>query len=178
MKRLLFALVLTFVSIFFILANASASPIPSSAVQVTPESIGFTFKSLKTHWAKAVVAHPEADLLMTYRSPKALHGVASTMTIRYDRIPKASKAIGNLQKYVDGWIKEYPRLGYEVTDTQTLTGKEAAVQLDLSSIFRKVRQTIFLKDDLAIILTCSTHPEAFEQESKACDQIVKAFHWL
>ena len=86
-----------------------------------------------------------------------------------------------MKQFVKQWIKDYPRLGFEILSSKPLKVNGSAAFL-IDTIHREgskqLRQVVFLKEKKAVILTCRDHKDSFEKSVKGCNEIIRTFKWL
>lgn len=203
MKNIVFILVGLFASTSF------AAPIPGTASSklVSPEiglyrsPNGFTIAAGKSGWtltsppkdskhvaamylpreATSVAQQMKADLqakgdvVKTTRQPASQESKAA-LTVRVDELKKET----TLDKYVQRWMKEYPRYGFDVLGSAAFTqNKQRGYVLDLVNRDQKkqLRQVVFVKDKKAVILTCRDQQATFKDSLKSCNEIIRNFTW-
>lgn len=100
----------------------------------------------------------------------------AVLTVRVDDLKKET----TLDKYVQRWMKEYPRFGFDVLGSGAFSqNKQRGYVLDLVNRDQKkqLRQVVFLKGKEAVILTCRDNQSTFKDTLKSCNEIVRNFTW-
>lgn len=103
-------------------------------------------------------------------------GVPASLTVRVDDLDKQVA----LEKYIQKWMKEYPRYGFDVLGSKPFAqNKLNGYVLDIVNREqqKQLRQVIFVKDKRAAILTCRDRVASFQTSLKACNEIIKTFTW-
>ncbi len=170
--------------VFSFLGTAQAAPIPgtSSSVLVGADlgkfisEYGFTIHAGGTSWIQSQPPKDIASLTTLYRSPTLNQGVQASLTVRVDRLKEET----SLNRYVRQWMKDYPRLGFEVLSSKPLrVNGQTAHLLDVinKASAKQLRQIVFIKNRTAVVLTCRDHRETFDETVKTCNEIIKNFHW-
>lgn len=169
----------------FFSLTARGAPIPAtSSSQLVGIDVGqfiseygFSLNSAGTSWIQSEPPRGMPSMAILYRSPKATHGVQASLTVRADKL----KGQTSLEKYVHQWIKDYPRLGFEVLASKSLkvAGQDAHV-LDVLSreANKQLRQIVFFKNQVAVVITCRDHRDTFEDTVKTCNDITRSFRWM
>lgn len=163
---------------------ALAAPIPatSSSTLIGADlgkfisEYGFTIHAGGTSWIHTEPPKDIAALTTVYRSPKISHGVQPSLTVRVDRLNQSVP----LNKYVHQWMKDYPRLGFEVLGAKPLkVAGQNAYLVDVVSreAAKQLRQVVFVKDRVAVVLTCRDHRDTFDETVRVCNDIIKNFKW-
>lgn len=107
---------------------------------------------------------------------------AASLSVRVDQLSREVP----LEKYVQRWIKEYPKYGFDlissrpfVQSQQNQQNKQRGFVLDLINrdIKKQIRQVVFLKEKTAVILTCRDQATTFRSSLKSCNQIIRTFAW-
>ena len=166
------------------LQPASAAPMPSATKLVEPKlgifrsPQGFKIGTGESGWIHSEVPKNSKYVSTIYKSP-ALPGSkkeTAALTVRVDKLEKEM----SIDKYVQRWMKEYPKYGFDVLGSKTFVqGKDKGYFLDLLNrdSGRQLRQVVFLKKQKAVILTCRDQKATFNAALKSCNQIVKTFQW-
>jgi hypothetical protein len=121
------------------------------------------------------VAEALAGAKKTAASPRRSSGSAA-LTVRVDQLEKDVA----LDRYVNRWLKEYPRYGFDVLNSKPFAlDKQRAYVIDLVNRDggKQVRQVIFMKKRTVAILTCRDRIAAFNESLKGCNDIIRTFHW-
>jgi hypothetical protein len=166
-------------------ATAQAAPIPGTATStlVTPRlgiyrsAQGFQIEAGQSGWAQAQAPAENKFVSALFKAPtKPGAGEAGSLTVRVDQIAKELP----LDKYVQRWMKEYPKYGFDVIGSLPFVqNKEKGYVLDLLNrdSGRQLRQVVFMKKTKAVILTCRDQAAAFKDTLKSCNQIIRTFQW-
>lgn len=175
-------LVFVFGFLFSLFAQAAPIPGTSSSVLVGADlgkfisEYGFTIHAGGTSWIQSQPPKDIASLTTLYRSPTLNQGVQASLTVRVDRLKEDT----SLNRYVKQWMKDYPRLGFEVLSSKPLkVNGQSAHLLDVinKASAKQLRQIVFIKNRTAVVLTCRDHRETFDETVKTCNEIIKNFHW-
>jgi hypothetical protein len=165
--------------------TASAAPIPGTATStlISPTSglfrspLGFHLNAGTSGWKQSEGPVDNKFIATMYKAPASkISGDAGTLTVRVDRLPKDIA----LDKYVQRWMKEYPKYGFDVLGSKPFAqNKDRGYVLDLINRDngRQLRQVVFLKKQNAVILTCRDQSTTFKESLKNCNQIIRTFQW-
>jgi len=137
---------------------------------------GFKISSKESSWVEATPPRKSRYIETVYRSPEVKNDTRGTLTVRIDRLKKKLK----LKNYVSRWVKEYPKYGYQVLGSKrfrTKTKKGYVIDLINSKKKHQLRQVIYLKNKVAVLMTCRDHRNSFKGSLKECNKIVKSFSW-
>lgn len=174
--------------IFFILSSLclklNAAPIPATSSSkilgsqsgLYMSELGFRISAENTTWVHTLPPEDNPYLLTEYRSPRVTHGVQSALTVRKDKLKKNM----TLKSYMKKWLKDYPRFGFKILNSKPIkVNHHLGYLMDIynNQNKRQLRQVVFLKDKLAVILTCRAHRKNFGQDVKSCNRIIKNFNW-
>jgi hypothetical protein len=189
-------------------SSGHAAPFPATASSklIAPElgifhsASGFQISAGDSGWVHAEVSANNEFIETLYRAPELEPAVAealagskskpktkgaetASLTVRVDKLDKDL----SLERYVQRWLKEYPRYGFDVLSSRAFThiptdrpqAKVRAHVLDLVNrdIGRQLRQVIFLERKRAVILTCRDEITTFQESLKGCNQIIRTFSW-
>lgn len=177
---------------------AFAAPIPGTSTSklVSPEiglyhsPIGFQMNSGKTGWAHVAPPRGNKFIATMYMAQptsiatqmhadltgKIKTASPATLTVRVDELEKDIA----LEKYIQKWLKEYPRYGFDVLGSKAFVqNKQKGYVLDLVNRDqgKQLRQVVFLKQKKAVILTCRDKVASFQTTLKSCNEIIKSFVW-
>ena len=163
---------------------AQAAPIPgtSSSALVSPLSglyrseLGFELRGSETNWSQIPVPEKSRFIAVIYQSPQTKNHVRASLSVRVDRLKNKT----NLRGYVGRWLKEYPKYGYNVLGSRPFkTQGHDGYVIDLMSDEKKrqLRQVIYFKNQLAILMTCRDQIESFQESLTDCNKIMKSFRW-
>jgi hypothetical protein len=167
------------------LSFASAAPFPgtssSSLVSEKPgafySSKGFRMNSAQTAWVQSAPPKHIPSLVTVYKSPAPMNGQQPALTVRVDDL----RHIEPLKTYVKKWMKDYARFGFDVLTAKPVKINEnQAFLLDIVSreTHKQLRQVVFVREKLAVILTCRDGRESFAKTVLDCNEIVKTFEWV
>ncbi|MEK7357146.1 MAG: hypothetical protein AAB250_11905 [Bdellovibrionota bacterium] len=107
---------------------------------------------------------------------KPAQEMKAALTVRVDDLKKDT----TLDKYIQRWMKEYPRYGFDVLGSGAFAQKnQRGYVLDLLNRDQKkqLRQVVFLKNKKAVILTCRDQQSSFKNTLKSCNEIIRNFNW-
>ncbi len=175
------ALLLTTIGSFSSRSAAAPLPLTSSSLFISGQRglfhspIGFVINSGNTDWHLAVAPKNNSYIETVYRAPGD-NKVQAALTVRAETL--LSKT--DLDSYAKKWIKDYPRLGFEVlTAKKVRVGEQVGYMLDLLSRenSKQLRQVLFLKGRNTVTLTCRDDVSTFAQSLKSCNDIIRTFHW-
>jgi hypothetical protein len=169
---------------FFFVLQATASPSPGMATSalVSPHlglfrsPRGFEVSANGSGWSLEEPPKGNKTVTTVYQSPIAKD---AEMTIRVDQLKAQSKEL-TVEKYAQRWIKEYPRYGFDVMNSQPFQLKnQKGYVLDLINrdTAKQLRQVLFLKNKTAVILTCRDKISDFQNSIRGCNQIIRSFNW-
>lgn len=161
---------------------AQAAPMPgtASSALVAPKlglyrsPMGFQVSAGESGWIHAEAPKHNKYVATVYRSPKA--EADASLTIRVDKLPKEVA----LDKYVQRWMKEYPKYGFDVLGSKPFSqNKQRGYVLDLINRDngKQLRQAVFVKNQKAVILTCRDQAKSFKNSLKDCNTIIRTFTW-
>ncbi len=165
-------------------AGAMAAPAPGAATSaVTNPQLGlynsahgFRISAGDTDWQ---VTPPPADtryIVQLYQSPNKVKDSQASLSVRVDNLKKNMP----LNDYVQQWIRDYPKFGFEVLGSKpfNLDGNLGyVIDLKTKATEKQLRQVVFVRDRKAVILTCRDAIENFETTLKSCNSIIKTFAW-
>jgi hypothetical protein len=167
--------------------SAEAAPHPGTATSslVSPQlgiyrsPLGFKVGSGTSGWAQAEPPKDNKFIATMYKAPmdpKNPQAEAGSLTVRIDQLDREMA----LEKYVQRWMKEYPKYGFDVLgSTAFAQNKQKGYVLDLINrdSGRQLRQVVFVKKQAAVILTCRDQVAKFKDALKSCNQIIRTFEW-
>lgn len=175
---------------------ASAAPHPGTATStlVSPalgvfrSPLGFQISAGASGWVQSEAPHDNKFIAAVYTAPTKIHAAeGGSLTIRIDKLSNSTGAKNTnatsdvtLEKYVQRWMKEYPKYGFDVLGSSPFTQeKDKGYVLDLINRDngRQLRQVVFLKNQRAVILTCRDQSSTFKDSLKSCNQIIRTFSW-
>lgn len=182
---------------------AQAAPIPGmgSSKLIAPElgifrsANGFQISAGGSGWIHIEAPTDNKFIETVYRAPELESSVAealsapktankkarrpgegASLTVRIDKLEKELA----LERYVQRWLKEYPRYGFDVLSSKSFVqNKHKGYVLDLVNrdSQRQLRQVIFMKKGRAAILTCRDDVATFRDSLLGCNQIIRTFNW-
>lgn len=161
-----------------------AAPMPATSTSLLTNekpgifrsSKGFSVNAGKTEW---VLSEPPAELpsvVTVFKSPQNHHGVQPVLTVRVDELTQKM----DLKLYAKQWLKDYATLGFKILKTKTLkVNSNQAFAMEIEEVRgpKKLRQIVFLKNQMAVVLTCRDLKESFAKTVKSCNEIFKSFEW-
>lgn len=156
--------------------GTSSSELVSQSKGSFLSDAGFKVNSAQTKW---LLATPPADskyMVSMYRSPKAYEGVYASLSVRLDRLDKDK----TLKQYMQKWLKRYPRFGFKVLGAQKFKQnghRGYVVDLAHQTGQRQLRQAVYLKNRVAVVMTCRDHLDNFKSTLKDCNKIIRSFRW-
>lgn len=190
----------TFLGLAVLPATVRSAPMPgaASSALVSPQlglyrsPLGFQISAGESGWVHAEPPTDNKFIATLYRAPTntATPGNAksakpptsndastgASLTVRIDELKKEVP----LDKYVQRWVKEYPKYGFDVIGSQPFAqNKQKGYVLDLINrdSGKQLRQAVFLKKQKAVILTCRDQASTFKESLKSCNQIIRTFFW-
>jgi hypothetical protein len=176
--KLTLALVMASANLSTLQTGAQAAPIPFTGTSLilnekpglyrSPK--GFTLNAGRSGWEQASPPADNPFLATVYRK------TSGALTVRVDKADLGQSA----EDYTKQWMKDYPRLGFEVLGHRTVrVGRETGFLLDLVNRESKVqlRQILFVKNDTVVNLTCRDDVKTFRQSAEGCAEIMKTFSW-
>ena len=165
-------------------SSAWAAPFPgtssSALVGEKPgafySSRGFRINSAQTAWIQTPPPKHIPSLVTVYKSPAPFNGQQPALTVRVDEM----RHLQPLKTYVKKWMKDYTRFGFEVLTAKPIKiGENSAFLLDIVSreTQKQLRQVVFVREKVAVILTCRDGRDSFAKTVLDCNEIVKTFEW-
>ena len=181
-NKLQIAFILIGVFLFSSVSWAAPIPATSSSLLIDSENgtfrshLGFQISAGQSDWILSDAPNNHKYIAIQYKSPSNQGGVRAALTVRIDELSQST----NLRSYVKKWIRDYPKLGFDILAARKVSVDEKpAFLIDLinreSSL--QLRQVVFLKKQRAVILTCRDHKERFLENLKSCNQIIRSFDW-
>ncbi len=137
---------------------------------------GFRIDSSGTAWVQSEAPKTIPSLVTIYKSPIPVNGQQPALTVRLDNM----KNTQNLKSYVKRWMQDYTRFGFDVLTAKNIKiNEQNAFLLDIISreTQKQLRQVVFMKEKMAVILTCRDGKESFQKTVQDCNQIIKTFQW-
>lgn len=174
-----------FLVIIFTLSDAHSAPIPgTSSSEFVQSEAGlfrskhkFTIHANRTQWELSSSEDDSPYLEALFLAPDQGHPVQASLSVRVDQLARKI----SLKTYMKRWIKDYPRLGFDILSAQKVrVNQQVGFLLDLTNRDndRQLRQVVFLKERTAVILTCRDHRMTFKQTVKSCNHIIRNFSWM
>ena len=182
MKTKILASVLGLLGSTLLASAAHAAPMPGTSTSklVAPQlglfrsPHGFQIGAGDSGWVHGEAPKDSKFIATVYKSNSAAS--KATLTVRVDKLEKDM----NIEKYVQKWMKEYPKYGFDVLGSTAFTqNKNRGFVLDLVNRdnSKQHRQVVFLKNQKAVILTCRDSSDKFKDALKSCNQIIRTFEW-
>ncbi len=170
------------ISIVSAVALAAPTPLGSSSFilaekpNIYRSPLGFSLHTEGVRWS-ATEARAKSDFIVAaFTKDTDTTNVRGAFTVRVDSIKKDQ----DLDSYVKKWIKDYPRLGFEVlTSKKVNVNGEVGFLLDLVNRDNKMqlRQLLFIKNQNVVNLSCRDQLKDFTDTLKDCNQIFRNFSW-
>lgn len=142
---------------------------------------GFLFSQFDTSWFNSPTPEDKKSIHLLFRSPVVTNGFQPIMTVRIDKNIGETK---NIQEYVQQWMGDYSKLGYQVLGSQPFQHKnEVSYVIDVRNAEdtkspKQIRQVVFFKrKQKAVILTCIDNISTFKNSLKECNKIIRSFAW-
>lgn len=163
-----------------------AAPIPGTTSSLLIDSekkiffspLGFKINAQDTHWEHTKVDSKNSSITTLYREPyKPEKEQRALLTVRTDQLKKKI----SLSQYVRKWLHEYPHYGFEILKTKKI--KLKGIKGFLVEVTNKnkdkkqIRQIVFLKDKVAVTLSCIDQQNTFKKSLKSCNKIIRSFRW-
>lgn len=163
---------------FLVSFSAAASPIPTPNIPAGHffHPKGFKIDASTTAWVQQEAPKNIPSLVTIYKSPVPVNGQQPALTVRLDSLKRQQ----NLKSYVKRWMQDYTRFGFDVLTAKNITiNDQAAFLLDIISreTQKQLRQVVFIKEKLAVILTCRDGKDSFQKTVQDCNSIIKTFKW-
>lgn len=168
------------------LAHAAPHPATATSALVAPQlgvyrsPLGFQVSAGDSGWKQAEAPSDNKFIATLYKAPTAKDAKATvepgSLTVRVDKLAKEIP----LDKYVQKWMKEYPKYGFDVIGSLPFSqNKEKGYVLDLINrdSGKQLRQVVFLKKQKAVILTCRDQSATFKDSLAGCNKIIRTFQW-
>ena len=165
------------------LALGLAAPTPTNldsqiddALKVYRSPNGFRIDATATDWELIPAPKKSKFVITSFRSKNAVNNIHASLTVRRDPIPKSK----NLEGYVQKWLNQYPRFGFDVLGSKKIKHKETpGFLIDLVSRDgqKQLRQVVFLRDSDAYVLTCRDSKDNFKNSLKSCNKIIRSLEW-
>ncbi len=163
---------------------AAPDPAPSSqkdaqTFQTLRSKEGFLFSQLDTTWFNSPTPKDKKSMHLLFRSPVVNQGFQPIMTVRVDN---NIGEIANINQYVQQWMGDYPRLGYQVLGSRPFrhNNREVSYVIDIKNerSQKQIRQVVFFKRrQKAVILNCIDNIASFMMSLRECNKIIRSFAW-
>ena len=163
-------------------ALGAPTPIGSSSLllnerpNIYRSPLGFELHTDDTDWVAVPKAQNSKYIVATYLKNSKSSGVQAAFTVRVDDLDKNIA----VERYIRKWIKDYPRLGFEIlTSKKVKLNKETGYLLDLLNRDSKmqIRQLLFVKNKHIINLSCRDQVQGFTETLKDCNKIFRTFNF-
>ncbi len=168
---------------FSYLALSLGAPTPTNlstqvddALKVYRSPNGFRIDATATDWELIPAPKKSKYVITSFRSKNAVNNIHASLTVRRDPIPKSK----NLEGYVQKWLNQYPRFGFDVLGSKKIKHKEIpGFLIDLVSRDgqKQLRQVVFFRDNDAYVLTCRDSKDNFKNSLKSCNKIIRSLEW-
>lgn len=162
--------------LFSLTSAAAPMPTPNIPAGHFFHPKGFKLDSSGTAWVQSEAPKNIPSLVTIYKSPVPVNGQQPALTVRVDQMKRQQ----NLKSYVKRWMQDYTRFGFDVLTAKNITiNEQSAFLLDIISreTQKQLRQVVFLKEKMAVILTCRDGKDSFQKTVQDCNQIIKTFKW-
>lgn len=161
-----------------------AAPIPvstSSAVLNAKPGIylsplGFQLDTSDTGWRPVDAQGKSEFIVAAYVKETSDPEVQGAFTVRVDKIAAPT----SVEAYAKKWLKDYPRLGFEIlTAKKVNVSGEIGFLLDLVNRDNKMqlRQLLFTKRNHVVNLACRDQMKDFTATLADCNKIFRSFSW-
>src|SRR5690606_6241607 len=132
----------TGVAITFVLAvfgssqMTSAAPMPlspaslyfSSQKEIFRSPLGFSIHAADTRWTRIMPPKNNEYLKAIFRAPTDGSAVQAALTVRSDKVTAKT----DLTSYAKKWLKDYPRLGFQVLAAKKVRiGEQVGFMIDM-----------------------------------------------
>ncbi|MGE4131937.1 MAG: hypothetical protein AB7F86_09880 [Bdellovibrionales bacterium] len=137
---------------------------------------GFQLDRGKTAWVQSEGPKQIPSLVTIYKAPDNGRAEQAALTVRVDRLSRRQ----GLKSYVKRWMKDYSRFGFDVLTAKPVkVNSQSAFLLDIISreTAKQLRQVVFIKNRVAVILTCRDNRDQFSKSVQDCNEIIKTFQW-
>ena len=166
-------------------SEALASPAPGATLSFGDDAaslyrspLGFKIDSAETDWERVSPTKKSKFVITQYRAKDSYKNIFASLTLRRDSLKKKQ----SLEDYVEKWLGQYPKFGFDVIGTKRLKRKDIENQgflIDLVSRdgLKQLRQVVYVRDKDAFVLTCRDHKENFKKSLKDCNKIINSFEF-
>lgn len=158
------------------LAAPTPTAFPAFDSKVFRSTSGFKVDAKDTDWELIPAPKKSKFVMASFRSKTAVNNTHASLTVRKDPLPKSK----NLEGYVQKWLNQYPRFGFDVLGSKKVKHNELPGYLiDLVSRDgqKQLRQVVFLRDKDAYVITCRDSKENFKNSLKSCNKIIRSVEW-
>ncbi len=178
-------LIITFLAVLTLAASTWASPAPGATMSLGAETaslyrspLGFKIDSIDTDWERIAPPKKSKFVITQYRAKESYKNIFASLTLRKDSLKKRQ----SLEDYVEKWLGQYPKFGFDVIGTKRLNSKDKENEgflIDLVSRdgSKQLRQVVYVHDKDAFVLTCRDHKENFKKSLKDCNKIIRSFEF-
>jgi hypothetical protein len=156
--------------------GTSTSGLMSAKPGIFYSEHGFTLDAGKSTWIQSEAPKDIPALATLYVAPKSPSGSQASLSVRVDQL----KQDLSVRHYVKQWMKDYPKLGFQVLDSKPVkvNGQNAfLIDVFQREMGRQLRQVIFVKNRVAVVLICRDSQNTFDESAKVCTNIVRTFRW-
>lgn len=171
------------ITFVFVLA-ASAAPIPllssSTFRDITNGAFfsksGYSIHAGQSGWTTTLSPTKNPFIETVFLSDNDVN-IQASLTVRLDEMGKKR----SLDQYAKRWLKDYPRFGFNILESKKVkVGMNTGYLLELVNrdSSKQLRQVLFVKDKVAVTLTCRDDVKSFLQSLKSCNEIIRTFRWL
>ncbi|MDZ4660932.1 MAG: hypothetical protein SGJ18_04860 [Pseudomonadota bacterium] len=168
---------------------ALASPAPGALMSLGTDTaslyrspLGFKIDSAETAWERISPTKKSKFVITQYRAKESYKNIFASLTLRRDSLKKKQ----SLEDYVEKWLGQYPKFGFDVIGSKRLKSKSKdssreneGFLIDLVSRdgLKQLRQVVYVHDKNAFVLTCRDHKENFKKSLKDCNKIIRSFEF-
>ncbi|MGE3681568.1 MAG: hypothetical protein AB7G93_07550 [Bdellovibrionales bacterium] len=156
--------------------GTGSSPLVSGKPGLFQSEKGFKLNAASTAWVQSPIPKRIPSLVTIYKSPIPINGQSPALTVRVDEMEREQ----GLKAYVKRWMQDYTRFGFDVLAAKPImVNAQTAFLLDIVSheTRKQLRQVVFIKEKIAVILTCRDQRESFAKTVLDCNEIIKTFEW-
>lgn len=163
-------------------ANAAPIPLTTSSALLTQKPgvyispLGFRVDASDTGWSVVDPQGKSEFIVAAYVKEKGDPEVQGAFTVRVDNLSQPTSA----EEYAKKWLKDYPRLGFEILTAKTVKVEgQIGFLLDLVNRDNKMqlRQLLFTKRRHVVNLACRDQMKDFTNTLNDCNKIFRSFSW-
>lgn len=157
-------------------APGTTKSLIQSALGEYRSPLGFKIDVSDTNWELKSPAKKSKYVITQFQSKDSYKNVFASLTLRRDQLKKKQ----TLEDYVEKWLSQYPKFGFDVLASKRLkVKKNEGFLIDLVSRDggKQLRQVVYLKNNNAFVLTCRDHKENFKNSVKDCNKIIRTFEF-